>query len=125
MEIFYIEEDRWMTGGATRGQGGEIITKIEESERQERKREKDYNFTPWWWIDWQLQKETEGGRRGAGDERNRRCQTEREKESMFEGKYGEKVLARGDENVKKQTQLIHFSHVFLFHAPKSLYSINT
>lgn len=50
------------------------------------------------------------------------------KKSMFEGKYGkygEKVLARGDENVKKQTQLIHFSHVFLFHAPKSLYSINT
>lgn len=28
MEIFYIEADRWMTVGATRGQGGEIITKI-------------------------------------------------------------------------------------------------
>lgn len=28
-EIFYIEADRWMTGGATRGQGREIITKIE------------------------------------------------------------------------------------------------
>lgn len=29
MEIFYIEADRWMTGDETRGQGGEIITKIE------------------------------------------------------------------------------------------------
>lgn len=29
MEIFYIEPDRWMTGGATSEQGGEIITKIE------------------------------------------------------------------------------------------------
>lgn len=53
-------------------------------------------------------------------------QRERERESMFEGKDGEKVLARGDENVKKQTQLIHLSHVLLFHVPKSLYSsINT
>lgn len=42
----------------------------EGSKRQERKREGDYNLTPRW-IDWQLQKETEGGHRGAGDERNR------------------------------------------------------
>lgn len=54
------------------------------------------------------------------------CVKQRERESMFEGKDGEKVLARGDENVKKQTQLIHLSHVLLFHVPKSLYSsINT
>lgn len=28
MEIFYIEADRWMTGGAMEGQGEEIITTI-------------------------------------------------------------------------------------------------
>ena len=39
MEIFYIEADRWMTGVVTRGQGGEIITKIERevNDRRERK----------------------------------------------------------------------------------------
>lgn len=42
----------------------------EGSKRQERKRERDYNFTARW-IDWQRQTEREGGRRAAGDERNR------------------------------------------------------
>lgn len=71
MEIFYIEADRWMTGGATRGQGGEIITKIEREVNDRRERGKgDYIFTPRW-IDWQWQTQREGGRRGAGDERNR------------------------------------------------------
>lgn len=38
MEIFYIEADRWMTGGAMRGQGGEIITKIEREVNDRRER---------------------------------------------------------------------------------------
>ena len=38
MEIFYIEPDRWMTGGATRGQGREIITKIEKEVNDRRER---------------------------------------------------------------------------------------
>lgn len=42
----------------------------EGSKRQERKRERDYIFTPRW-IDWQWQTQIEGGQRGAGDERNR------------------------------------------------------
>lgn len=40
MEVFYIEADRWMTGGASRGQGGEIITKIERQVNDRRGREK-------------------------------------------------------------------------------------
>lgn len=38
MEIFYIQADRWMTGGATRGQGEEIITKIERKVNDRRER---------------------------------------------------------------------------------------
>lgn len=40
MEIFYIEADRWMTEGATRGQGGEIITKIEKEVNDRREKGK-------------------------------------------------------------------------------------
>lgn len=40
MEIFYIEADRWMTGGVMRGQGGEIITKIESKVNDRRERGK-------------------------------------------------------------------------------------
>lgn len=38
MEIFYIEADRGMTGGATRGQGEEIIIKIERKVNDRRER---------------------------------------------------------------------------------------
>lgn len=51
MEIFYIEADRWLTGGATRGQDGEIITKIEKDVNDRNEKERDYNFTLWW-LDW-------------------------------------------------------------------------
>lgn len=37
-EIFYIEADRRMTGGATRGRGGEIIIKIEGKVNDRRER---------------------------------------------------------------------------------------
>lgn len=47
MEIFYIEAGRWMTEGATRGRGGEIITKIarEANHKKRGKGNGDYNFT--------------------------------------------------------------------------------
>lgn len=40
MDAFYIEPDRWMTGDAIRGQGGEIITKIERGVNDRRERGK-------------------------------------------------------------------------------------
>lgn len=60
MEIFYIEADRWMTGGATRGQSGEIITKIEREVND--RREKGKGITTLRWIDWQWPTERERGR---------------------------------------------------------------
>lgn len=68
-EIFNIEADGWMTGGATRGRGRKIITKIEREVNDKGEREeRDYNFTPGW-IDWQWQTESEReeGQGGAGD----------------------------------------------------------
>lgn len=44
MEIFYIEADRWMTGGPTRGQGRKIITKIEREVNDRRKEQKGLPF---------------------------------------------------------------------------------
>lgn len=70
MEIFYIEADRWMTGGATRGQGREIITKIEREVNDRRERGKGIT-TLHQGGEIGSGRQREGGHRGAGDERNR------------------------------------------------------
>lgn len=71
MEIFYIEADRGMTGGATRGQGEEIIIKIERKVNDRRERWKRITTLQHSGQIGSCRRRPRGGGRGAGDERNR------------------------------------------------------
>lgn len=67
MEIFYIEACRWMTEGATRGRGGEIITKIvREANQKKRKRERGLQL-----YTTVTRLAVADRKRGAQDDRNR------------------------------------------------------